>query len=160
MTRREAWSADKPADARTKSTCWKFHNGRKQFDENMGGGPGLHATTEQPARPRWKASNSRAVKEDTHFSFHNSRINLINDLDIYIEDVIDEQQLVDEEAESFRRSKHNKQQMVQQQQQQQHQIDDDSMQRHEIDRGSDIDYNTTRSSLRNKREFFIKRYYN
>lgn len=35
-------------------------------------------------------------------------------------------------------------------------IDDDSMRRHEIDRGSDIDYNTARSSLKNKREYFIK----
>uniref|UniRef100_A0A1A9UX43 Cadherin domain-containing protein n=1 Tax=Glossina austeni TaxID=7395 RepID=A0A1A9UX43_GLOAU len=176
MGRREAWSADKPADPRTKPTRWEFHNGREQFDENIGGGAGLHATTSvglsknnQPdsderrrirsageQQRRVKIKNSRAAKEDTHLSFHNSRTNLINDRDIYIEDVIDEQQLVDEEAESFRRSKHNKQQMVQQQQQQQHQIDDDSMRRHEIDRGSDIDYNTTRSSLRNKREFFIK----
>lgn len=36
------------------------------------------------------------------------------------------------------------------------QIDDDSMRRHEIDRGSDIDLNATQNSLKNKRELFIK----
>lgn len=36
------------------------------------------------------------------------------------------------------------------------QIDDDSMRRHEIDRGSDIDFNTAQNSLKNKRELFIK----
>lgn len=36
------------------------------------------------------------------------------------------------------------------------QIDDDSMRRHEIDRGSDIDLNVTQNSLKNKRELFIK----
>lgn len=35
-------------------------------------------------------------------------------------------------------------------------IDDDSMRRHEIDRGSDIDLNATQNSLKNKRELFIK----
>lgn len=36
MGRREAWSADKPTDPRTKPTRWEFHNGRQQFDENLG----------------------------------------------------------------------------------------------------------------------------
>lgn len=106
--------------------------------------------------------NTRTAKDDTHLSFHNSRTNLINDRDVYIEDVIDERELVDEdqeEQEQFRRSKINRQQRKRydsEEMAQRHQIDDDSMRRHEIDRGSDIDYNTARSSLKNKREFFIK----
>jgi len=35
-------------------------------------------------------------------------------------------------------------------------IDDDSMRRHEIERGSDIDLHTAQNSLKNKRELFIK----
>lgn len=109
--------------------------------------------------------NTRTAKDDTHLSFHNSRTNLINDRDVYIEDVIDERELVDEDhgehqQEQFRRSKVNRQQRKHYDNDemtiQRHQIDDDSMRRHEIDRGSDIDYNTARSSLKNKREFFIK----
>lgn len=38
----------------------------------------------------------------------------------------------------------------------QQQIDDDSMRRHEIDRGSDIDFNGRNNSLKTKREYFIK----
>lgn len=63
------------------------------------------------------------------------------------------------EQEQFRRSKINRQHRKRydsEEMAQRHQMDDDSMRRHEIDRGSDIDYNTARSSLKNKREFFIK----
>lgn len=35
MGRREAWSAEKPTDSRTKPTRWEFHNGREQFNENV-----------------------------------------------------------------------------------------------------------------------------
>ncbi|XP_065371089.1 cadherin-86C isoform X2 [Calliphora vicina] len=175
MGRREAWSADKPTDPRTKPTRWEFHNGRQQFDENLGV---VHVTDVGEARAhseetrrirsaeehqrRVKIKNTRTAKDDTHLSFHNSRTNLINDRDVYIEDVIDERELVDEdndEQEQFRRSKANRQQRKRydsEEMAQRHQIDDDSMRRHEIDRGSDIDYNTARSSLKNKREFFIK----
>ncbi|XP_037828546.1 cadherin-86C isoform X2 [Lucilia sericata] len=175
MGRREAWSADKPTDPRTKPTRWEFHNGRQQFDENLGV---VHVTDVGEARAhseetrrirsaeehhrRVKIKNTRTAKDDTHLSFHNSRTNLINDRDVYIEDVIDERELVDEdneEQEQFRRSKVNRQQRKRydsEEMAQRHQIDDDSMRRHEIDRGSDIDYNTARSSLKNKREFFIK----
>lgn len=104
--------------------------------------------------------NARSTKDDTHISFHNSRTNLINDRDVYIEDVIDERELVDEDHEHYRRVKmnrqHNKGFDNEDINQRQNHIDNDSMRRHEIDRGSDIDYNTGRSSLRNKREFFIK----
>ncbi|XP_036321242.1 cadherin-86C-like [Rhagoletis pomonella] len=36
MGRREAWSAERPTDSRTKPTRWEFYNGRKQFNENVG----------------------------------------------------------------------------------------------------------------------------
>lgn len=109
----------------------------------------------------FNSRNTRTAKDDTHLSFHNSRTNLINDRDVYIEDVIDERELVDEDNEHFRRSKANRQRQHRkrydsEEMAQRHHIDDDSMRRHEIDRGSDIDYNTARSSLKNKREFFIK----
>ncbi|XP_061389861.1 cadherin-86C [Musca vetustissima] len=173
MGRREAWSADKPTDPRTKPTRWEFHNGRQQYDENIGA---IHVTDVANARNhseetrrirsadenqrRVKIKNTRAAKDDTHLSFHNSRTNLINDRDVYIEDVIDERELVDDDHIHIRRSKinrqHNKRYDSEEMTQHQQHIDDDSMRRHEIDRGSDIDYNTGRSSLRNKREFFIK----
>lgn len=38
MGRREAWSAEKPPDPRTKPTRWEFRDGREQFDEGIGGG--------------------------------------------------------------------------------------------------------------------------
>ncbi|XP_050340530.1 cadherin-86C-like [Bactrocera neohumeralis] len=34
MGRREAWSAEKPTDSRTRPTHWEFHNGRDHFNEN------------------------------------------------------------------------------------------------------------------------------
>ncbi|KAM7360298.1 cadherin 86C isoform 2-T13 [Cochliomyia hominivorax] len=175
MGRREAWSADKPADPRTKPTRWEFHNGRQQFDENLGT---VHVTDVGDARThseetrrirsaeeqqkRVKIKNTRTAKDDTHLNFHNSRTNLINDREVYIEDVIDEHELVDEDnvdRDQFQRSKvyrQHRQHYDSEEIGQRHQLDDDSMRRHEIDRGSDIDYNTARSSLKNKREFFIK----
>lgn len=35
MGRREAWSAERPTDLRTKPTRWEFYNGREQFNENV-----------------------------------------------------------------------------------------------------------------------------
>jgi len=35
MGRREAWSAEKPSDTRTKPTRWEFRDGREQSDENI-----------------------------------------------------------------------------------------------------------------------------
>ncbi|XP_037950447.1 cadherin-86C isoform X2 [Teleopsis dalmanni] len=170
MGRREAWSAEKPPDPRTKPTRWEFRDGRgEQPDESVGGHPttiGDMAEVEESRRVRSaeeqhrrvRIKNTHTAKDDTHLSFHNSRTNLINDRDIYIEDVLDERELVDDSGEHFHRSKANRQ-MAQQQRKRyedSRHIDDDSMRRHEIDRGSDIDYNTARSSLKNKREFFIK----
>ncbi|XP_059219836.1 cadherin-86C isoform X4 [Stomoxys calcitrans] len=174
MGRREAWSADKPADPRTKPTRWEFYNGHQQFDENISdavyatdvgnvrnlSGETRRIRSADENQRRVKIKNTRATKDDTHLTFHNSRTNLISDRDVYIEDVNDDRELIDEEHKNFRRSKTSRQQSKRHRNEEtiqlQNQIDDDSMRRHEIDRGSDIDYNTARGSLRNKREFFIK----
>lgn len=43
MGRREAWSAEKPSDTRTKPTRWEFRDGREQSDENVEmQQPGVH----------------------------------------------------------------------------------------------------------------------
>ncbi|XP_075147348.1 cadherin 86C isoform X2 [Haematobia irritans] len=174
MGKREAWSADKQADTRTKPTRWEFHNGRQQFSEsiddvvhvrNVGNvrnhsGETRRIRSADENQRRVKIKNIRTSKDDNLLSLHNSRTNLINDRDVFIEDIMDERDLVDEDHENFRRSKiiRNKRKSYEngESTQRQYHIDDDSMRRHEIDRGSDIDYNTARSSLRNKREFFIK----
>ncbi|XP_054734543.1 cadherin-86C [Anastrepha obliqua] len=162
MGRREAWSAEKPTDPRTKPTRWEFHNGREQFNENVG----IHETVKsgedrhrirsaEEQQRRVKIKNSSTAKDDT---FHNSRTNLINDRDIYIEDIADERELLDTDTEHFQSNK-MKQQLAQHQQRngiEAKHSDHDSLSRQEMDRGSDMNYNTARSSLKNKREFFIK----
>ncbi|XP_017492071.1 PREDICTED: cadherin-86C-like, partial [Rhagoletis zephyria] len=98
--------------------------------------------------------NSRAAKDDT---FYNSRTNLINDRDVYIEDIVEDPESMDTDKGHFQRSKVNhKVQHHRRSDNEAKHADDDSMYRHEMDRGSDIDYHTARSSLRNKREFFIR----
>lgn len=72
-------------------------------------------------------NNLKDIKSTKETQIHNSRTNLINDRDIYVEDIIDqadEQDYVD-----------TKKKRISEQQ-----IDDDSLRRHEIDRGSDIGY--------------------
>ncbi|XP_058444287.1 cadherin-86C isoform X2 [Malaya genurostris] len=69
---------------------------------------------------------------------HRSRSNLLNNeqrTDMYIEDVDDQD---DPEYQSLRRVHHHQQQ--QHHHHHQTQIDDDSMRRHEMDRGSDLNY--------------------
>ncbi|XP_055908352.1 cadherin-86C [Eupeodes corollae] len=166
MGRREAWSAEKSSDTRTKPTRWEFHNGHgEQPDESLGR-PGRAADTEaehleerqnrriksaEDQQRRVRIKNTQTAKDDTHLSsFHNnSRTNLVNnEREVYIEDIIDEEQ--DIGTQSFRNR--NRQRRTAQQQ-----IDDDSMRRHEIDRGSDMEYNGgARGSLKAKREYFIK----
>ncbi|XP_017849238.1 cadherin-86C isoform X2 [Drosophila busckii] len=167
MGRREAWSAEKPPDTRTKPTRWEFRDGREQSDENLEIHPSsmnhdgeathrIQSAEYQQRRVRIK--NNRTAKDETHQSFHNSRTNLINDRDVYIEDVMDGTHL-EEVKENFTRSNLNKQLehgRHKSYDSENRQIDDDSMRRHEIDRGSDIDFNTAQNSLKAKRELFIK----
>jgi len=60
MGRRDAWSAEKPPDTRTKPTRWEFHDGREQLDEDVGRaqdiGDGRHiqSAEEQQRRVRIK----------------------------------------------------------------------------------------------------------
>ncbi|XP_039969128.1 cadherin-86C isoform X2 [Bactrocera tryoni] len=156
MGRREAWSAEKPTDSRTRPTHWEFHNGRDHFNEND-----IQAALNNNEGNRRKRSaeeqrrNNRTTKDDV---FYNSRTNLINDKDVYIEDIGDERQLTITEQDHFQRSKEVQKASKHRQgiDNEIKQVDEDSVRRHEIARGSDIEYNIARSSLRNKREFFIK----
>ncbi|TDG42627.1 hypothetical protein AWZ03_010955 [Drosophila navojoa] len=165
MGRREAWSADKPSDTRTKPTRWEFRDGREQTENvemhhagvNTDADAVRHAASEEYQQRRVRIKNSNTAKEDTH-SFHNSRTNLINHRDVYIEDVMDDQNLV-QIKEELSRNKQNRpleHSRLKNYDSDARQIDDDSMRRHEIDRGSDIDFNTAQNSLKNKRELFIK----
>ncbi|XP_054090120.1 cadherin-86C isoform X2 [Zeugodacus cucurbitae] len=162
MGRREAWSAEKPTDSRTKSTRWEFHNGREQFNENVGLQAAVNTNEEnhrmnsaEEQRRHVKIKNNSTTNDDV---FHNSRTNLINDRDVYIEDIGDDRELTTIEPGHIKRNnemqkavKHRKDSDNESKH-----IDEDSMRRHEIERGSDIDYNTARSSLKNKRELFMK----
>lgn len=103
-------------------------------------------------------SSHQTTKDDSHNAFHNSRTNLIND-NIYIEDVTDNEQNIGiyrENNNINRKHLSKKQQYLTSSAERQQQIDDDSMRRHEIDRGSDIDFNGRNNSLKTKREYFIK----
>ncbi|XP_017855996.1 PREDICTED: cadherin-86C isoform X2 [Drosophila arizonae] len=166
MGRREAWSADKPSDTRTKPTRWEFRDGREQPENvemhhasvNTDADVVRNAESQEYQQRRVRIKNSLTTKEDTHHSFHNSRTNLINDRDVYIEDVMDDQNLV-QVKEEFSRNKQSRpleHSRLKNYDSDTRQIDDDSMRRHEIDRGSDIDFNTAQNSLKNKRELFIK----
>nr|XP_036217959.1 cadherin-86C [Bactrocera oleae]XP_036217960.1 cadherin-86C [Bactrocera oleae] len=161
MGRREAWSAEKPTDSRTKPTRWEFHNGREQFNENVvkaavnsnEGNRRKRSAEEQ--RRHVNIKNNRTSKDAV---FHNSRTNLINDKDVYIEDIGDEKQLTTTEPDHFQRNREIPKTGKHQQgiDNEIKHIDENSVRRHEIARGSDIEYNIGRSSLRNKREFFMK----
>ncbi|XP_064554419.1 cadherin-86C isoform X2 [Drosophila montana] len=166
MGRREAWSADKPSNTRTKPTRWEFRDGREQ-PENIETQQSIINTDRDAVRRaesaeyqqrRVRIKNSHTTKDDPHHSFHDSRTNLINDRDVYIEDVMDDHHLV-EIKEKFSRGKENSPQdngRLKNYDSEARQIDDDSIRRHEIDRGSDVDFNTAQNSLKNKRELFIK----
>ncbi|XP_070137231.1 cadherin-86C isoform X2 [Drosophila bipectinata] len=159
MGRRDAWSAEKPPDTRTKPTRWEFHDGREQLDENLGRSQdiveGRHIQSAEEQHRRVRIKNNHTAKDDLHLSFHNSRTNLINDRDIYMEDVIENRDLGEHEREHISRTRVNRRKHYDSTEVRH--IDDDSMRRHEIDRGSDIDFNTARNnSLKSKRELFIK----
>lgn len=68
--------------------------------------------------------------------FHNSRTNLINDRDVYVEDVNDD------EPDYVNQSKMHLNE--------ERQIDDDSIRRHEVDRGSDIEYNDEKHAIKQR----------
>ncbi|XP_020817256.1 cadherin-86C isoform X2 [Drosophila serrata] len=161
MGRRDAWSAEKPPDTRTKPTRWEFHDGREQLDENVGRSQdiveGRHVQSAEEQQRRVRIKNNRTAKDDLHLSFHNSRTNLINDRDVYMEDVIENRDLADD-REHISRTRVNRQEYARRKHYDSEvRIDDDSMRRHEIDRGSDIDFNTAQNnSLKSKRELFIK----
>lgn len=72
-------------------------------------------------------NNLKDIKSTKETQIHNSRTNLINDRDIYVEDIID--QADDQDYVDIKKKRISEQQ-----------IDDDSLRRHEIDRGSDIGY--------------------
>ncbi|XP_043071713.1 cadherin-86C isoform X2 [Drosophila grimshawi] len=167
MGRREAWSAEKPSNTRTKPTRWEFRNGHKQPNENLemehaaintDGDVVRRPESAEYQQRRVRIKNSHTAKEDPHHSFHNSRTNLINDRDVYIEDVMDDRRLV-EMKEKLTRTTENRQlenARFKNYDKDARQIDDDSMRRHEIDRGSDVGFGTAHNSLKNKRELFIK----
>ncbi|XP_030564312.1 cadherin-86C [Drosophila novamexicana] len=166
MGRREAWSADKPSNTRTKPTRWEFRDGREQPENietqqsiiNSDRDAVRRAESAEYQQRRVRIKNSHTTKDDPHHSFHDSRTNLINDRDVYIEDVMDDHHLV-EIKENFSRGKENRPQdngRLKNYDSEARQIDDDSIRRHEIDRGSDVDFNTAQNSLKNKRELFIK----
>lgn len=67
------------------------------------------------------------IKSTKETQIHNSRTNLINDRDIYVEDIVD--QADEQDYVDIKKKRISEQQ-----------IDDDSLRRHEIDRGSDIGY--------------------
>lgn len=67
------------------------------------------------------------IKSNKETQIHNSRTNLINDRDIYVEDIID--QADEQDYVDIKKKRVSEQQ-----------LDDDSLRRHEIDRGSDIGY--------------------
>ncbi|XP_037916854.1 cadherin-86C isoform X2 [Hermetia illucens] len=156
MGRREAWSAEKTSDPRTKPTRWEFSR-RVNYNEKLADDGGDHIDSIESDR-RARSADDRKIRIKNHLKdmnaakethFHNSRTNLINDRDAYIEDVVDEHN----ESHIYRNQYKSKHGTVAEERH----IDDDSMRRHEIDRGSDIDYGG-RSSLKRQsnRELYIK----
>ncbi|XP_055696679.1 cadherin-86C isoform X1 [Lutzomyia longipalpis] len=119
MGRREAWSASKSADSRTKATRWEFsrrHHSPEKVDIDT------HVKASQrDVRPR-SSEEQRTVK-----------------LKSVEEDVRPSNRKRDQYMESAMRDQ-DYNHMVHKEMLQ-NQIDDDSMRRHEIDRGSDIEYN-------------------
>ncbi|XP_034662090.1 cadherin-86C isoform X2 [Drosophila subobscura] len=158
MGRREAWSAEKPPNTRTKPTRWEFHDGREHPSENVGSFQDArekrHIQSAEEQQGRIK--KHRTAKDDLHLSFHNSRTNLINDRDIYMEDLIESQRDIVDDMSRNRVTKQLDYAQRQHRDTEAHQIDDDSMRRHEIDRGSDIDFTAAQNSMKSKRELFIK----
>uniref|UniRef100_A0A182MS56 Cadherin domain-containing protein n=1 Tax=Anopheles culicifacies TaxID=139723 RepID=A0A182MS56_9DIPT len=169
MGRREAWSAaNRSTDSRTKPTHWEYRGrrdigkstlavtaGDNEGDERDGDPDNLRDDSGNDGNERKRANEggkaekhtvkirsdmkNKSTKDDSHM--HRSRTNLLNaDRDMYVEDV-DEH---DPEYQSLKRIHHH------------HHgaagnggkpvvddvlpIDDDSMRRHEMDRGSDLNY--------------------
>ena len=58
MGRREAWSAEKSPDPRTKPTRWEFRNGRngEQFDQDLVVGQQQHALDASDERRRVRSA--------------------------------------------------------------------------------------------------------
>ncbi|GAB0091959.1 cadherin-86C-like [Sergentomyia squamirostris] len=155
MGRREAWSADKSSDSRTKPTGWEFsrrHNAREKLDHEAQREQ-LHASQDNRPKSYEDSRSARITKIRNELrsakqaeAHHNSRTNLVNKRDDYMEETMHEQ---DYERVADRL---------------QNQIDDDSMRRHEMERGSDIEY-TMRDNMRNhqvtrdddpREQYFIK----
>lgn len=175
MGRREAWSAERSSNSRTKPTHWEFRR-RDHHTENVdtdnydeSGKRVRSADEKRSIRIKYveKKDQAQVLKKAVLFNqclsisiaifrnnfkdtktaketqFHNSRTNLINEREVYADDT-------DHELEQIKR-KH---------------IDDDSMRRHEIDRGSDIEYDPQTSLKRqtgqddghvsNRDQYFIK----
>lgn len=63
MGRREAWSAEKPSDTRTKPTRWEFRDGREQSDENVEmHQPGVHNEGDVMRHPQSAEFQQRRVR--------------------------------------------------------------------------------------------------
>lgn len=84
-------------------------------------------------------NNLKDIKSTKETQIHNSRTNLINDRDIYVEDIID--QADEQDYVDIKKKRISEQQ-----------IDDDSLRRHEIDRGSDIGYDQRDQRNNTKRQ--------
>uniref|UniRef100_A0A182W532 Cadherin domain-containing protein n=1 Tax=Anopheles minimus TaxID=112268 RepID=A0A182W532_9DIPT len=170
MGRREAWSAaNRSTDSRTKPTHWEYRGRRDIGKGTLAAASGDDGGDERDGDPDHHGDDSgndgnerkrandggkpekhtvkirsdmknKSTKDDSHM--HRSRTNLLNaDRDMYVEDV-DEH---DPEYQSLKRIHHHHHH---------HHggagnggkaddvlpIDDDSMRRHEMDRGSDLNY--------------------
>uniref|UniRef100_A0A1Y9H204 Cadherin domain-containing protein n=1 Tax=Anopheles dirus TaxID=7168 RepID=A0A1Y9H204_9DIPT len=168
MGRREAWSAaNRSTDSRTKPTHWEYR-GRRDIgkgalaaagtgDDGGDGEPDNHTEDDsgndgngrkraidggKPDKHTVKIRSdvkSKPTKDDAHM--HRSRTNLLNaDRDMYVEDV-DEH---DPEYQSLKRIHHHHHHggmgAGSKPDHEPLPIDDDSMRRHEMDRGSDLNY--------------------
>ncbi|XP_059611324.1 cadherin-86C-like [Phlebotomus argentipes] len=151
MGRREAWSADKSSDSRTKPTRWEFsrrHHPREKLENDTQVHMEQMQTSQSNTRPKSYEDHHtekltrirnelRSAKQMR--GHQTSRSNLISKREEYMEEGMHEQ---DYERMSDR-----------------HQIDDDSMRRHEMDRGSDIAYNMRHQMTRDedpREQYFIK----
>ncbi|XP_030382491.1 cadherin-86C-like [Scaptodrosophila lebanonensis] len=159
MGRREAWSTEKPSDLQTKPTRWEYQDGRETVDlyhrkiDNLGNkemySAGLH-------QKHVYNKNSRTTADRTYIDVHNRKTDLITDGDPYIQDDFGHRHLENNvvhfaENEINKENKHARQVNFDRMKH-----DDDSMRRHEIERGSDICTNTEQISFQNKEELFTK----
>ncbi|XP_055377610.1 cadherin-86C [Condylostylus longicornis] len=133
MGRREAWSAEKSSNSQTKPTRWEFSR-RNHGNENVM--QHNHVNESEDRRIKSADDHHPRIKMKNHFKnnaakdshFHSSKINLINDRDVYVEDADERSERVYKNQQNYRTHGHY------------NHIDDDSMRRHEIDRGSDAGY--------------------